>query len=68
MKPINQTASATGAGGDRHRRRVMRAGPRGASSGFVGTSIVILSSFALSTLAMNWGKKIQESRNKHNHS
>lgn len=45
-------------------RRALRVSPRGASSQFVGTSIMILSSFAISTLAMNCGKKLQESRQK----
>ncbi|KAG7281624.1 hypothetical protein CRUP_019136 [Coryphaenoides rupestris] len=36
----------------------------GASSHFVGSSILILSSFAASTLAMNCGKRIQASRQK----
>lgn len=43
-------------------RRALRVAPRGASSHFVGSSIMILSSFAVSTLAMNCGKKIQESK------
>lgn len=47
-------------------RRALRITPRGASSHFVGSSIVILSSFAVSTLAMNCGKRNQEAKNKVN--
>ena len=59
--------SAGGAQSDRDpapRRPPPRVNQRGASSSFVGSSILILSSFAVSTLAMNFGKKIQESRKK----
>lgn len=65
MEPIVQTVATTAAF-DREifHRRALRATTRGASSHFVGTSIVILSSFAVSTLAMNCGKRFQESRNK----
>ncbi|KAK9540084.1 hypothetical protein VZT92_002554 [Zoarces viviparus] len=67
MEPAAQTAMATSAfSRETFRRRVLRTTPRGASSHFVRSSILILSSFALSTLAMNCGKKIQESRHKPN--
>lgn len=63
MESVAQTATVTPAF-DRETfpRRVLRVTPRGASSHFVGSSIVILSSFAVSTLAMNCGKRMQESK------
>lgn len=67
MEPLAQTVTATSAfDREAFSRKALRATPRGASSHFVGSSIVILSSFAVSTLAMNCGKRIQESRNKPN--
>lgn len=65
VETVLQNPSATAAF-DREAlpRRALRAAPRGASSHFVGSSIVILSSFAVSTLAMNCGKKIQDSKRK----
>lgn len=67
MESVAQTATATPTF-DRETflRRALRITPRGASSHFVGSSIVILSSFAVSTLAMNCGKRFQESKNKPN--
>lgn len=63
METVVQTASATASlDRDSLPRRALRVTPRGASSHFVGSSIMILSSFAVSTLAMNCGKKIQESK------
>lgn len=63
MESVVQTMSANAAfDRDSFPRRALRVAPRGASSHFVGSSIVILSSFAVSSLAMNCGKKIQESR------
>lgn len=63
METMVQTATATvSLDRDSLPRRALRVTPRGASSHFVGSSIVILSSFAVSTLAMNCGKKIQESK------
>lgn len=43
-------------------RRALKVPARGASSHFVGSTIVILSSYAVATLAMNCGKKIQDQR------
>lgn len=43
-------------------RRALKVPARGASSQFVGSTIVILSSYAVATLAMNFGKKIKEQR------
>jgi len=43
-------------------RRALKVPVRGASSHFVGSTIVILSSYAVATLAMNCGKKIQDQR------
>jgi len=60
MEPVTATASEK----DSFPRRAFRVLPRGGSSHFVGSSIVILSSFAVSSLAMNFGKKMQESRQK----
>lgn len=36
--------------------------PRGASSHFVGSTIVVMTGFAVATLAMNCGKTLQEQR------
>lgn len=66
QRVTSQTVMATASNRDSFPRRALRSTPRGASSHFVGTSIMILSSFALSTLAMNFGKKIQASRHKPN--
>lgn len=43
-------------------RRALKVPARGASSHFVGSTIVILSSYAVATLAMNCGKKMQDQR------
>ncbi|KAL6481810.1 hypothetical protein MHYP_G00098900 [Metynnis hypsauchen] len=59
MEPIAQVVS--GAEGSLP-RKVLKAAPRGASTHFVGSTIVILSSYAVATLAMNCGKKLQEQR------
>jgi hypothetical protein len=66
MEPIAQTMVAQAADPDSLPRRAMKVAPRGASTQFVGTSIIILSSFAVSTVAMNMGKKIVDSRQKGN--
>lgn len=68
MEPIAQTMAAAAADGDSFPRRAIRVVPRGATSQFVGTSIIILSSFAVSTVAMNLGKALHESRGKANDS
>lgn len=59
MEPINHTVRVPDSV---YPRRPMHVVPRGASSHFVGSTIVILSSYAVATLAMNCGKKIQEER------
>ncbi|KAL7852379.1 hypothetical protein SRHO_G00181640 [Serrasalmus rhombeus] len=59
MEPIVQVVSS--AEGSLP-RKVLKAAPRGASTHFVGSTIVILSSYAVATLAMNCGKKLQEQR------
>ena len=65
MEPVVQTVTAVAAfDGESFPRKAMRTTFRGASSHFVGSTIVILSSFAVSTLAMNMGKKFHESRHK----
>lgn len=61
MEPISHTVSAS-VPDSVYPRRTMRVATRGASSHFVGSTIVILSSYAVATLAMNCGKKIQEER------
>lgn len=63
MEPAAQTATNTAAlDRETFPRRALKVTPRGAASHFVGSSIVILSSFAVFTLAMNCGKQIQESK------
>ncbi|RXM94204.1 hypothetical protein EOD39_18246 [Acipenser ruthenus] len=47
---------------DFHRRAVKVTTGRGASSHFVGSSIAILSSYAVTTLAMNRAKKMSEKK------
>lgn len=42
--------------------KVPPAPPRGASSHFVGSTIVVMTGFAVATLAMNFGKNLQEQR------
>ncbi|KAI4832292.1 hypothetical protein CesoFtcFv8_008925 [Champsocephalus esox] len=66
MEPLVRTVTAGAAYEEKKTfpRKAMRAKYRGASSHFVGSSIIILSSFAISSLAMNCGKKIQASRHK----
>lgn len=67
MDPVAETATASAAfDRETFHRRALRVTPRGVSSHFVGSSIVILSSFAVSTLAMNCGKRNQDSKNKPN--
>ncbi|RXN38797.1 hypothetical protein ROHU_000783 [Labeo rohita] len=61
MEPISQTVNMS-VSDVAYARRAVRVTPRGASSHFVGSTIVILSSYAVTTLAMNCGKKIQEER------
>ncbi|RXN15374.1 hypothetical protein ROHU_028033 [Labeo rohita] len=61
MEPSSQTVNMS-VSDAAYARRPVRVTPRGASSHFVGSTIVILSSYAVTTLAMNCGKKIQEER------
>ncbi|KAL1278947.1 hypothetical protein QQF64_025620 [Cirrhinus molitorella] len=61
MEPISQTVTVSVSDAV-YPRRPVRVTPRGASSHFVGSTIVILSSYAVATLAMNCGKKIQDER------
>lgn len=60
MEPIAQTVEAA----DAHlqRRGLKLVTRRGASSQFVGSTIMILSTYAVTTLTMNMGKNIQERR------
>ncbi|KAG7316004.1 hypothetical protein KOW79_020870 [Hemibagrus wyckioides] len=44
------------------RRKVLRVPLRGASTQFVGSTIVILSSYTAASLAMNCGKRLQGER------
>lgn len=39
---------------------------RGGSSHFVGSTIVVLSTYAVASLTMNFGKKVQEQRQRPN--
>ncbi|TNN58616.1 hypothetical protein EYF80_031236 [Liparis tanakae] len=58
VEPTGQTAADT-----RLQRRGWRFGARrGVSSQFVGSAIAVLSTYAVATLAMNFGKSIQERR------
>lgn len=60
MEPIAQIVEAA----DAHfqRRGLRFVAKRGASSQFVGSTIMILSTYAVTTLTMNCGKNIQERR------
>lgn len=49
-----------------HRQGWRFAARRGASSQFVGSTIVVLSTYAVATLTMNFGKKVQERRQRPN--
>lgn len=50
-----------------HRQQGWRfAARRGASSHFVGSTIVVLSTYAVASLTMNFGKKVQEQRQRPN--
>lgn len=62
MEPVAQTASTHAP----FSRKGFKAATRGASSHFVGSAIVILSSYTVATLAMYCGKKIQERKLKAN--
>ncbi|KAK5865987.1 hypothetical protein PBY51_020212 [Eleginops maclovinus] len=65
MEPLVQTVTSGAAYEKKtYPRKTTRTKFRGASSHFVGRSIMILSSFAISTLAMNSVKKIHDSRHK----
>lgn len=60
MEPIVQTVEA--ADTQLQRRGWRFVARRGASSQFVGSTIVVLSTYAVATLTMNFGKNIQERR------
>lgn len=60
MEPIPQTAEVADARGQRRDWRFVA--KRGASSQFVGSTIMVLSTYAVATLTMNFGKNIQERR------
>ncbi|AWP18487.1 Hypothetical protein SMAX5B_006638 [Scophthalmus maximus] len=60
MEPIAQTAEAADAHLQRRGWRFMA--KRGASSQFVTSTIMILSSYAVTTMTMNFGKNLQERR------
>ncbi|KAM3599026.1 uncharacterized protein V6R79_025788 [Siganus canaliculatus] len=56
MEPIVQPVEAA----DAHRRSWRFVAKRGASSQFVGSTIMVLSTYAVATVTMNIGKNIQE--------
>lgn len=60
MESITQTVEAADAHLQRRGWRFV--GKRGASSQFVGSTIMVLSTYAVATLTMNFGKSIQERR------
>lgn len=60
MEPVVQAVEAA----DAHLQRqgLKFVAKRGASSQFVGSTIMVLSTYAVATLTMNFGKKLQERR------
>ncbi|KAL7379254.1 hypothetical protein ABVT39_024925 [Epinephelus coioides] len=64
MEPIVRTVEAADAHSQRQNWRFVA--KRGASSQFVGSTIMVLSTYAVATLTMNFGKKIQERRSRPN--
>lgn len=64
MEPITQTVNGGRGMRAAMPRQAVRVpvAPRGASSHFVGSTIVVMTGFAVATLAMNCGKTLQEQR------
>ncbi|CAJ1075695.1 Hypothetical protein SMAX5B_006638 [Xyrichtys novacula] len=64
MEPITNTAGT----GDAHSQRPgwKFVAKRGAPSQFVGSTIMVLSTYTIATLTMNFGKNIQERRSRPN--
>lgn len=66
-KPMEPVAQMVGnAEAHSHRQGLRFVTKRGASSQFVGSTIVILSTYAVATMTMNMGKKIQERKLRRN--